>query len=203
MRKEKITELNNYINELKTIKKEIIDVPYNDKFIKSTTFKMTLNNGKIIHREKISKGGNDGSAVIIFPMLKGTNEILVNIEPRVFTKDTVSLGFPAGYIEKDENPIDAALRELREETGYTSDTVEIIDSFYQDEGISSAYNHIVLATNAYKASNQDLDPEELIYYMTFTIEELLELEQMEYLNSSNTKLTLHKSIKRLGDKNEL
>lgn len=200
MRKSKIEELRIYIEELKTIKREIIDVPYNKKFVQSTSYLFTLNNGRVIPREEISKGGNDGSAVIIFPLVKDSNEVLVTVEPRVLTKLGVSVGFPAGYIEQNEKVLDAAKRELLEETGYSAEELILLDSFYQDEGISSAFNHIVLARKCSKTHEQNLDKDEIVRYMTFTYEELLELERLGYINSSNTKLTLSKTNSYLKER---
>ena len=142
----------------------------------------------MIPREKLLKNGLSGSAVMIAPMIG--NEFLVTIEPRVFTEKGVAVSFPAGYIEQGEEPIDAAKRELREETGCISDKFIHLDSFYQDEGVSSAYNHTFLALNVKKEYEQNLDENEIIKYMTFTYDELLEIEKMGYLSGSNTKLTL-------------
>ena len=138
------------------------------------------------------KGNNDGSAVIIMPVTNN-NEILTVVEPRVFTKETVGVGLPAGYIEKGEYPQDSALRELREETGYIPKSIIEVDSFYQDEGCSSAYNHIFLALNCIKKYPQQLDKDELIRYMLFSYEELVELEKLGYIKGANTKLALAKT----------
>lgn len=56
------------------------------------------------------------------------------VEPRVFTAKTVSVSFPSGYLEEGESPYEAALRELKEETGYIPKYIKLLDSFYQDEG---------------------------------------------------------------------
>ena len=37
---------------------------------------------------------------------------------------------PAGKLEKGENPKDCAIRELKEETGYTADNFKLIHKFY-------------------------------------------------------------------------
>lgn len=194
MRKEKLEELKSIVEELKTIKITKRDIENNKKFLQSDAYYYTLNNGITIPREKLIKGGNDGSASIIMPITKN-NEVLTVIEPRVFTNLTVGVGFPAGYIEKDEDIKLSALRELREETGYTTNDIIEIDSFYQDEGCSAALNHLFIARNAEKTHDQDLDEYELVKYMLFNYDELFELENMGYIKGCNSKLLLEKSKK--------
>ena len=192
MRKEKLEELKSIINDLKTIK--YIKYENEKKFLNSIAYKCVLNNGVVIPREKLIKGNNDGSASIVMPVTKN-NKILTVIEPRVFTKMSVGVGFPAGYIEKNEDIKLSALRELREETGYTTNDIIEIDSFYQDEGCSSAYNHLFIAKNCEKTSHQDLDEYEMVRYMLFNYDELFELEEMGYIQGGNAKLLLEKSKK--------
>ena len=208
MRKEKLEELKTLINELKVIQIEETNTKEEKKFLKSKSFNFTLNNGIIIPREKLIKGKNDGSAVIVMPITQD-NEILTVIEPRVFTKLTVGVGFPAGYIENgkkvdpnspfaelesDDNPKAAAIRELLEETGYIPEKGLIeIDSFYQDEGCSAAHNHLFIAEGCKKVYRQMLDPNEVVRYMTFNYDELFELENMGYIKGCNSKLLLLKS----------
>ena len=196
MRKEKFQELKKYINELKVIDKR---KEKTSSFITSVPYTFKLNNGLFIKREQLLKNGSDGSAVIIMPVTPD-KEILTVIEPRVFTKLTVAVSFPAGYIEKDENIYDAALRELREETGYVPSELKLLDSFYQDEGCSKAFNHSFIAFNCESKYHQNLDNGEVIRYMTFNLEELEELEQMGYINGANSKLTLAKGKKYIRKK---
>ena len=186
MRKEKLKELKSYIEELKYVSvKKLEDAT----FLKIIPYSFTLKNGKVLNREQIIKGDKDGSAVIVVPITK-EEEILTVIEPRVFTKDGVSVGFPAGYIETNETSHEAGIREMMEETGYVCENIELVDSFYQDEGCSSAYNYIFIADGCEKKFEQKLDESEEVRFMTFTLEELLELEKLGYINSSNNKLAL-------------
>lgn len=194
IRKERLEELKKYIEELKTIKVEPRIVDNSKKWIQSETNNYYLNNGLVIPRERLIKGKNDGSAAIIMPVLDN-KEILTIIEPRVFTSLTVGIGFPAGYIEKGEEPIIGAKRELMEETGYSPENIFELDSFYQDEGCSSALNHLFLATNCQKVGKQNLDENEIIKYMTFRYDELLELERLDYIKGVNSKMALVKAKK--------
>lgn len=191
IRKEKLEELKSIVESLKTI--EIIkrDVKQENRFIQSEAYYFKLNNGRTIPREKLTKGKKDGSASIIMPIVG--DEVLTVIEPRVFTELTVGIGFPAGYIENGEEAYVGALRELKEETGYVPSKMIEMDSFYQDEGCSSALNHIFLALDCKKVSDQKLDKDEIVKYMLFKYEELFELENLGYIKGSNSKLALEKS----------
>lgn len=191
MRREKYLELKQYIEELKAVSSNMRE---KSSFITSIPYSFTLNNGKVIEREKLLKNGQDGSAAIIMP-ITSDNEILTVIEPRVFTERTVAVSFPAGYIEKGEDPYEAALRELREETGYEPEYLYLLDKFYQDEGCSKAYNHSFIAFNSICKYPKELDEGEEIRCMTFNLEELEELEKMGYINGANSKLTLAKGKK--------
>ena len=184
MFKKKLEQINKIVDEFKPISREETE----PSFVKVKAYDYTLNNGQVQKREQIIKGSKEGSAVIIVPYI-GNNLLLV-IEPRVFTKKGVCVGFPAGYIEDNETPLVAALRELQEETGLVPERLVEVDSFYQDEGCSSAFNHIFIAYNCKKKYEQHLDEGEYIKYMEFTENEADELEKLGYINSSNSKLAL-------------
>ena len=78
------------LEELKTVAFKEIDPV---KFLKVKAYVCSLNNGKEIKREKLIKGNTDGSAAIVFPITTD-GKIILAIEPRVFTKNTVDIGFP-------------------------------------------------------------------------------------------------------------
>lgn len=178
IRKEKLEKLKQIVEELKVV--EIIEknIKEEDKFLKSKAFDFKLNNEIIIPREQLIKGKNNESAVIIMSILNN-NEVITVIEPSVFTDLTVGIGFSAGYIENFESSEKAALRELTEETGYVpTKPLHYIDSFYQDEGCSAALNHLFIADGCTKKFDQKLDKDEVVRYMTFTYDELFELEKL-------------------------
>lgn len=190
MRKGKLEELKSYLEELKTIK--VTKSKKVSSFLTVENYDYVLNNGRIISREKIMKNGSDGSSAIILPVTKENNCLLV-VQPRNNTKEGVSVEFPAGYIEKNEEAIECARRELEEETGYVPERLELLSSFYQDQGCSSAYNYSYLALNCEKVKDQNLDQDEIIKYFECSFDEVIELEQLGYIKDINSLYTLEKA----------
>lgn len=190
MRKEKMEELRSYIEELKTKKKELLDK--NSKFLKVERYNCDLNNGKTIVREKLLKGNGNGSAVTILPVTVGNNVILT-VQPRVFTESTIGIDFPAGYVEPNEEYKVAALRELQEETGYISNDLREVVKYYQDDGVSAALNRGYVALDCIKVSGQNLDPGEFIRYFECNIDELFELYEKGYIQGGGSQLLFEKS----------
>lgn len=190
MRKEKLEELRDYIEELKTIKMSRVDAQ--SRFLDIENYSCQLNNGRIIPREKIVKGGSDGSAVVILPITNEGNTLLV-VQPRVYTKNTVGIELPAGYIEVGEDAEIAAQRELVEETGYVSNRMKLLTKYYQDQGCSAAFNHSYLALGCSKKYEQNLDKDEVIKYFECSYEEALELMELGYINDAGSIITFLKS----------
>ena len=63
-----------------------------------------------------------------------------------------SLVLPSGLIEKDEEPLAGARRELLEETGYASDDWEPLGSFTVNGNYGCGKAHLFMARNAYPAA---------------------------------------------------
>jgi ADP-ribose pyrophosphatase len=83
-------------------------------------------------------------AVAIVPMRDDGQVILVRQYRHATGK--VLLEVPAGTLNPNEAPEDCALRELREETGYTATHLERLVSFYLAPGYSTELIHLFLAT---------------------------------------------------------
>ena len=190
MRKEKLEELNEYVELLMTKRKKLMEMT--GDFIKVNKYLVELNNGEVITREKILKGNNDANASIVLPVTVDGNVILV-VQPRVFTRSGVGIELPAGYVDVGEEYEDAARRELLEETGYVPENIRLLGQFYQDQGCSSAYNKSFLAEGCRKIGSQSLDSSEFIKYFECSVDELYELVELGMINDLQSQYTIEKA----------
>lgn len=74
--------------------------------------------------------------------------------------EKILIELPAGYIDKNESPRQAAKRELREETGYRGNVTYIGASLYFPYG--NFVKHNFVATDCVRNSNQHTDADEFI-----------------------------------------
>lgn len=113
---------------------------------------------------------NDWVHIIAF---NENNEILVTEQYRPGIKK-MSLEFPCGSMEKDEDPKEAAIRELKEETGYSFSLVYEIGSPATNPATHTNYIHVFIAEGDYTVSNQMLDKTEDIGYRFMSLCEINE-----------------------------
>ena len=69
----------------------------------------------------------------------------------------VSLTFPGGYLEKDESPMHAAVRELLEETGYEAEDVVHIGSYQNSANFGCGTGHFMRAYGCQKIAEPNTD----------------------------------------------
>lgn len=109
-----------------------------------------LPDGRTSQREIVEHGG----AVVLVPIDNQGRVLLV----RQYRKpvEATLLELPAGGVDPGEAPEQAAVRELREETGYAPGKLEPLGGFYVAPGYTEEYLHLFLATDL---RHDPLDPE--------------------------------------------
>lgn len=110
------------------IDKQVI---YNGKKVRLELHQMEDDEGRRHTVEVVAHPG----AVVILPMLNEKTILL--IRNRRYAVGQTLLELPAGTLEKGEDPMNCAGRELQEETGYLAGRLQIINSFFSSPGILS------------------------------------------------------------------
>ena len=94
--------------------------------------------------------------VCVVPLDEGNNVVMVR-QYRKPAEESL-LEVPAGGVEEGESSLDAVLRELQEETGYTADSLRHLSSFWTTPGFCTELMHSYLATGLRPSSlEQDED----------------------------------------------
>ena len=185
--KEKIEE---YAKKLQAKEYRLVS-SYQNGYIGKNVFDVTLNDGTKRRIEQITKNHEDGDAVVILPITK-EGKILIEVQSRPNLIDTngVAVEFPAGMVDLDEDYVDAAKRELMEETGYVSNKFKELEWHYQDQGCSNAIIKTFIALDCEKKTEQRLDDDEVLQPLEVTEEELLELFNDKYINDASSKIAI-------------
>ena len=122
--------------EEKTLKSEKI---YDGAIINLRRDKVTVQGG-ISYREIVEHNGGAVMAALT------EDKKLIMVRQYRKPAGKVILEVPAGKIDPGEKPMDAAIRELKEETGYTASKVELMTEFYPSVGNSEEKLYLYLCT---------------------------------------------------------
>ena len=125
---------------------------------------------------------HSGAAAVV-PVLEGGRILLVRQYRNALDRETLEI--PAGGINKGEESITAATRELEEETGYKSDNLEHLISIVTAVAFCDEVVEIYVAKNLTK-TQQHLDPDEYIEIEAYTTDELSEMIYSGKIQDSKT-----------------
>lgn len=130
---------------------------------------MQIPNGNIAKWDLID---HKGAAAVV--AVRGDGRILMVRQYRnALERETLEI--PAGGLNDREEPtIDAAARELEEETGYVSDELELLNSIYTTVAFCNEKIDIYLARDL-KPGVQHLDEDEYLNVEAWDVEELKQM----------------------------
>lgn len=137
-----------------------------------------LSNQKKAKREVIRHSGG----VVVVAQIE--NKILLVKQYRYCVKEAM-YELPAGKLERGEDVLFAAKRELLEETGYRADKWQSLGFIYPTAGISDEKLHLLKADDLTFVEQQP-DENEIIDYMLVDLEQVYEMIKTGIINDAKT-----------------
>ena len=163
------------------------DTVYNGKLLHVYKDFVKLPNGRTTTREYIK---HVGAACVVAVDENGC--VLIEKQFR-YPFDCVVTELPAGKLDgKDEPPLDAAKRELREETGYTAGDWKYLGAYYPSVAYTDEVIHMFLAQDL-KKGEQELDSDEFLNVEAVPFGELLQLVMDNEIPDGKTQTAVLKA----------
>lgn len=131
---------------------------------------LQFSNGVEVQYERLRS--NPNGAVLVVPMLN--EHTVLMIREYAAGVQRYELALPKGRIENDEDPLDAANREIMEEVGYAANSLSHLTRLSIAPGYLNHETQIVLAQDLYENRQQGDEPEE-IEVIPWSLHELDEL----------------------------
>lgn len=153
-----------------------------------------LPNGKEATREVVHHGG----AVAVIPLL-ADGRVLMERQYRYAQGRTV-FEIPAGKLDSpDEDPVDAALRELREETGASAGKITPLGILVPSVAILTEKIYMYLAEDL-SFGEKELDEDEFLSVEAVPLEMLLDMVMRGELQDSKTQVAVMKTARILEER---
>lgn len=151
--------------EEKTLSSEMI---YEGKILNLRKDAVEVIGNKTSEREIVEHNGGVALAAVT------GDKKMVMVKQFRKAADKVLLEAPAGKREKDEDPLVTAVRELKEETGYTAAEVKFLTKFYSSCGYSEEIIYIYLCRGL-TPGDTDFDDNEAIDIIEMDLDELYDM----------------------------
>src|SRR5699024_6345185 len=158
---------------------------YNGKIVNLQVDEVLLPDGQKSTRELIKHPG----AVAIIPVTPDDTIIFVRQYRKPLEKTIIEI--PAGKLEQGERPEITAIRELEEETGYTTNNLSFITSFYTSPGFADELMHIYISTDLQQLDEKvDGDDDEFIELLELTLDEAKEYVARNEIQDAKTNYAI-------------
>jgi ADP-ribose pyrophosphatase len=151
---------------------------------------VTLSNGRTLERLVV----HPGNAVAVLPVREDGGCYL--IRQYRFSIDDSIYEVPAGTIEPGETPLDAARRELIEETGLQALTFIPRGYIYTTPGFTDEQIHLFEAHGLTPSDTYHRDEDEVIELVGFSLPEVEAMIADGRINDAKTICLVHRCIRR-------
>jgi len=137
-------------------------------------------NGNVVKWDFIKHKG----AAAVVPVLDDGRLVMVHQYRNALERETVEI--PAGGLNTSDEPtMDAAIRELSEETGYTAETIELLLTIRTTVAFCNEKIDIYVAKGL-TPGNQHTDEDEYVDVKAYTVDDLLSMIYSGQIEDSKT-----------------
>ena len=150
-----------------------------------------LVNGKIVKREVVEHPGG----VTILPV--DADGVCTLVRQFRYPFGRMMLEAPAGKLEYGEDPDEAAVRELSEETGFTAGRMIKLGAICTSPGFSSEVLHLYLALDLQSGKSHP-DEDEFLNVVKMPLAQLVELSMNGEIDDAKTVVAALKADKLLS-----
>lgn len=166
----------------KPLKQEYI---FKGKIVNLRVDEALLPNGKTARREVVEHNGG----VMIAPLDSEDNLYFVKQFRYPYAEIVTEL--PAGKLEKGEDPFEAGVRELKEETGAVAEKIVSLGKLYPSPGYCGEIIHLYLATGL-SFGRQNPDEDEFLEVFKIPLEKAVQMVMNGELPDSKTQTAVLK-----------
>lgn len=167
----------------KTVEKNYV---FNGKILDLKVDTVELINGEKAQREIVEHSG--GSCVLV----RRNGKILLVKQFRYAINKAI-YEIPAGKLNKGENPLTTAIRELEEECGYKAKEVNLLFKVYPSPGYTSEIIYVYEAKGLTK-TKVHLDKDEFLTSKWISQEKVKQMIEKGQINDAKTLIALLKAI---------
>lgn len=168
---------------------------YSGKIVSLDVDQVRFPNGTLGELEMIRHSGASAVVPIAGAELSSDPEIVLIRQYR-YAADGFMYEVPAGRLNRDEAPEDCARRELREETGYTAQHVELLTTIYTTPGFTDERIHLFLATGLSEGLSS-VEADEILDVEVMRLSRCVEMIRAGHIVDAKTVVALLLTADRL------
>lgn len=167
---------------------------FEGRVIKLRFDEVRLQNGNASTREIVEHPGG----VCIAPVDENGNVLMVRQYRRPF--DQMLLEVPAGKLNYGEDPYECGVRELEEETGFTTDHMEFLGEAYLSPGFCNEVIHVYMTEHLIPGTLHP-DEDEFINVERIPIDQLVTMIMSGEIRDAKTQIAILKLKNVLDQRN--
>lgn len=166
--------------------------------IEKTLSSETIYKGKVVNLRVDTVEGPQGistreivdhvPAVTIIPYKSPNHVVLIHQYRKAV--DQILIEAPAGCMAPKEDPLDAAIRELKEETGFSANKLTKVGEMFMAPGFCNEYMHYYLAEDL-MAGEPSFDDDELMELKEYDLEDVTCMIQNRQIKDAKTIMGIY------------